>query len=234
LGFNFSENSMTIIERALQLLPPNAVIGLGSGHAAHAFVRALAERIRQAGLQVRGVPTSNDTAALAGELGVPLAGLADIEELDMTFDGADEVAPNLDLIEGYGRALVREKIVASSSRQLVILVGQEKLVPQLGARGKLPIEVNPFARPLCERRLTKLGLKPTLWAQDGRPLTTDNGNFILDCEVAAIANPAQLESELRSIPGVVGTGLFLGMASVVLVGHDTTFELVEERRTAKR
>ena len=178
------------------------------------------------------MPTSEETAALALQLGVPLVTLAEAGELDLTIDGADEVDPNLDLIKGYGRAMVREKIVAASSRRLIILVGQEKLVPRLGARGKLPVEVLPFALPLCQRRLRELGCRPVLWADGDRPLLTDNGNYILDCEVEPIAEPARLESDLRAIPGVVGTGLFLGMADTVLVGEGDEFRLAEERRRA--
>jgi ribose 5-phosphate isomerase A len=176
------------------------------------------------------VPTSDETARVATQHGVPLVDLNEAGELAVTVDGADEVDPDLDLIKGYGRALVREKIVAASSRQLVILVGNEKLVPRLGARGRLPVEVVPFAVPLCERRLARLGLRPVLWETGGRPGLTDNGNHILDCEVAAIADALQLEADVRAIPGVVGTGLFLGMADAVLVGDRADFRMTEERR----
>src|SRR5262249_42611317 len=121
-------------------------------------------------------------------------------------------------------------VVAASSRQLVILAGEEKLVPRLGARGKLPVEIIPFALPLCVRHLTGLGCRPVLWAQDGHPLATDNGNYILDCAIEPIADPPRLEGDIRAIPGVVGTGLFLGMADVVLIGDRNDFRLIEERR----
>lgn len=219
---------MTIYERALELVPDGATIGLGSGRAAWAFVRLLGEAVRAGRLSVRGVPTSAETARVATRHGVPLVGLAEVGELAVTVDGADEVDPNLDLIKGYGRALVREKVVAASSRRLVILVGEEKLVPHLGARGRLPIEVVPFAVPLCARRVAALGLRPSLWEEDGRPGETDNGNHILDCGTGPV--PARLEADLRATPGVVGTGLFLGMADTVLVGDDRDFRLIEERR----
>jgi ribose 5-phosphate isomerase A len=208
------------------------VIGLGSGRAAQAFVRGLGERLRSGDLRVRGVPTSEETAALARDLGVPLVTLADARTLDMTVDGADEVDPNLDLIKGYGRALVREKIVAASSRRLVILVGKEKLVPRLGTRGKLPVEVVPFALPLCEARLGELGCQPTLWKDGNRIQTTDNGNYVLDCAVGPIADPRQFENGIRAIPGVVGSGLFLGMSDIVLVGEGDGLGLTEEKRRA--
>src|SRR5262245_43034466 len=117
---------MTIVERALELLPPDSVIGLGSGRASQMFVRALGEQIRAGKMRVRGVPTSEETAELAANVGIALIHLADAGELAVTVDGADEVDPNLDLIKGYGRAMVREKIVAASSRKLIILVGEEK------------------------------------------------------------------------------------------------------------
>jgi ribose 5-phosphate isomerase A len=222
----------SIMERALEMVPDRSLVGLGSGRAAQAFVRELSEWNRAGRLSVRGVPTSEETAALARQLGVPLMTLAEARLLDLTIDGADEVDPNLDLIKGYGRAMVREKIVAASSRRLIILVGEEKLVPKLGTRGKLPVEVLPFALPLCERRLAELGCLPVLWTDGDRPGLTDNGNTILDCAVEAIADPAQLERELRAIPGVVGTGLFLGMADTVLVGEGPDFHLTLEKQRA--
>jgi ribose 5-phosphate isomerase A len=223
---------VTIYERALELVSDGAAIGLGSGRAAWAFVALLGERVRAGKLRVRGVPTSEATARIAEEHGVPLVNLGEAGELAVTVDGADEVDPNLDLIKGYGRALVREKVVAASSRQLVILVGEEKLGPKLGTRGRLPVEVVPFAVPLCQRRLAALGLRPALWEQDGRPGVTDNGNHILDCGTDPIADAARLEADVRAIPGVAGTGLFVGMADSILVGEGADFRLVGERRRA--
>lgn len=220
----------TILDRALELVPRNGRIGLGSGRAARAFVQALAVRLRSGFAIECAVATSKETEELAAGLGIPLGSLSAIDSLDVTFDGADEVDPKLDLIKGYGRALVREKVVAASSRSLVILVGEEKLVPALGARGRLPIEVVPFALPFCERHLTSLGLQPQADLRDGQLFVTDNGNHILDCHISAIPNPEQLEATLRAIPGVVGTGLFLNMASVVLVGSGAAMELKAELR----
>jgi ribose 5-phosphate isomerase A len=222
----------SIMERALEMVPNNSRVGLGSGRAAQAFVRALSGWIRAGRLSVEGVPTSEATAELARSLGVPLMTLAEAGVLDLTVDGADEVDPGLDLIKGYGRAMVREKIVAVSSRRLIILVGEQKLVPRLGTRGRLPVEVLPFALPLCQRRMAELGLQPILWAEGDRSLLTDNGNYILDCAVGPISEPARLEKALRAIPGVVGTGLFLGMADTVLVGEGSDFRLTLEKRRA--
>jgi ribose 5-phosphate isomerase A len=126
--------------------------------------------------------------------------------------------------------MVREKIVAASSRRLVILVGEEKLVPRLGSRGKLPVEITPFALPLCARRLAELGCRPVLDVRGNHPFLTDNGNHILDCEISPIPDASRLESDLRAVPGVVGTGLFLGMANTVLIGDRSDFRLIEEKR----
>jgi ribose 5-phosphate isomerase A len=224
---------MTIYERALEMVPNGCVLGLGSGRAAWAFVELLGQRIRAGRLQVRGVPTSEATARVAEKYGVPLVGLDEADDLAITVDGADEVDPHLELIKGYGRALLREKVVAASSRQLVILVGEEKLVPQLGTRGRLPVEVVPFATALCVRRLRNLGLRPSLWESDGRAAQTDNGNYILDCGLDAIVDATRLDSDLRAIPGVVGTGLFLEMADTILVGEGTGFRIKEEKRRAR-
>lgn len=221
---------MTIVDRALELVPNDSRLGLGSGHAAQAFIKALGERIRNGSLRVHGVPTSEETASLARQEGIPLLTLAEAGILDLTVDGADEVDPNLDLIKGYGRALVREKIVAASSRRLVILIGDEKLVPQLGTHGKLPVEVTPFALPLCERRLGELGCQPVPYRLGNSLFVTDNGNHILDCQIDPIPDSSKFEMEIRAIPGVVGTGLFLGMADSILIGDRNDFRMIEERR----
>ncbi len=217
---------MTIFERALQFVPDGATIGLGSGHAADQFIRVLGVRIKN-GMNVWGVPTSEASARVAQEAGIPLVELKSGMPLAVTVDGADEVDPQLDLIKGYGRALVREKIVAASSKKLVILIGPGKQVPVLGSRGKLPVEVVPFALPLCTQRLKDLGCEPVVYEVDGKVFMTDNGNAILDCRVGAILLPAEFEANVRAIPGVVGTGLFIGMADTVLVG-DSDFGLVTE------
>ncbi|MFN0017778.1 MAG: ribose-5-phosphate isomerase RpiA [Pirellulaceae bacterium] len=221
---------LTTISRALDLIPNHSRIGLGSGRAAQAFMQGLAERVRSGRLHVYGVGTSVETEHYAMQQDIPLLTLEQAGVLDVTVDGADEVDPDLNLIKGYGRALVREKVVAAASRQLIILVGEEKLVPHLGSRGKLPVEVVPFALPLCEMRLRELGCEPTLYRRNGEPFVTDNGNYILDCKIEPIADPAGLQAQLRGIPGVVDTGLFLKMADIVLVGNRNDFELIAEKR----
>jgi len=217
---------MTAAERALEMIEDGFLLGLGTGRAATEFVRLLGERIQQ-GLRVRGVSTSLATAELAARLEIPLVTLEEVGRLDVTVDGADEVDPQLDLIKGYGGALVREKIVAACSERLIILIGPEKLVQQLGERGRLPVEVVPFGMSLAGRCLGALGLTPQLRMHVGEPFVTDNRNYILDCGTRPISSPQELEREILSIPGVVGTGLFLGMTDTVLIqGADG----VEERR----
>jgi len=208
-----------LARRALGFVKDDTVVGLGAGRAATAFVRVLAARVRD-GFRVRGVPVSEATAELAEELGIPLVGLE--AEIDVTVDGADEVDPDLNLIKGYGGALLRERVVAAASRRQVILVERDKLVPRLGSRGRLPVEVVPFALPLCRRRLAALGLGPALRTAGERPFVTDNENVILDCVVGSIADPPGLERALRAVPGVVDTGLFLGTADTVLVADGTS------------
>jgi len=200
--------------RALALVRPGTIVGLGAGRASSAFIVALGARVRE-GLALRGVPASEQSAALAREAGIPLTGLE--EPLDLTVDGADEVAPGLDLVKGWGGALVRERIVAAASRRQVILVGADKLVDRLGAHGPVPVEVVPFALPLCRRRLEALGFRPALRTHGDRPFVTDNWNVILDCATGPLDDPRATERAIRAIPGVVDTGLFLGTAELVLV-----------------
>jgi len=226
------QNSSALAEAALDMVRDGFVVGLGSGRAATAFVRALGERVR-AGLGVRCVPTSDATANLAAELNIPLVSPDDIEGIDVTVDGADEVDPSLDLIKGLGGALVREKVVAAACRRLVILVGAEKLVSALGEHGVLPLEVVPFGLAWCRRRLAHLGYPAVPRQAAGKLFVTDNGNCILDCKVPVLRNPPAVEEVLRAIPGVVGTGLFLGMAHTFLLDDEGRIE-VRQRPSSMR
>ncbi len=210
--------------RAALLVEDGAKVGLGSGRAASAFIAALGALVER-GFSVAGVPTSEPSARLARSFGIPLIEIDEHLELDLTVDGADEVAPNLDLVKGRGAAFVRERIVAAASRRQVILVGAEKLVPALCARGGFPVEVIPLGRGLVMRRLRAIGLGPVerLDAEGAAPLVSVNGNLIFDCAVAAPLPDGgaarSLDAAVRAIPGVVDTGLFLGTAERVLVGH---------------
>jgi ribose 5-phosphate isomerase A len=200
---------------ALRYVKPGHTIGLGTGRAASAFIRALGA----SGISVRGVPTSKGAEELGRSVGIPIVTLAEAGKIDTDFDGADEVDARLNLIKGYGGALVREKIVVASSRRFVVLVGYEKMVKKLGGRGSLPVEVVPFGVTLVSAKIKAMGLKPHVREVDGQQFVTDNGNLILDCGVKTIANPARLDRELLAIPGVVGTGLFVAMADLVLVAE---------------
>src|SRR5689334_726348 len=198
-----------VAAHALDLVVDGTTIGLGTGRAAAAFIAALGARVRS-GLRVRGVPTSTASAHQARALGIPLVELDGDVELDLTVDGADEVAANLDLVKGWGGALVRERIVAAASRRQVILVGEEKLVRGLGERGRIPVEVIPLARGVVSRALARLGLAVTLrTGADSTALVTENGNVTLDCAPAGPLDAAaarDLECEVLSIAGVVDTG----------------------------
>jgi len=208
-------------EAALEDVRPGMKLGLGSGRTAEQFVRLLAERVR-GGLAVVGVPTSARTAELARAEGIPLATLDDEPVLDLVVDGADEVDPRLRLIKGGGGALLREKIVASASARMIIVADEGKLVDALGAF-PLPIEIVPFgATPIrlaIERMVARLGLSGSMaWRRAGAgPYVTDGGNHILDVSLGRIEDPERLAQELDSMPGVVEHGLFIGLASLVVV-----------------
>ena len=210
---------------ALEFVEPGMTLGLGTGRAASAFVEALGARVAE-GLEIIGVPTSEATAQLARELGIPLTTLDEAGRLDITFDGADEVDPALDLIKGYGAAMVREKVVAASSDRFVILIGPEKLVSAIGERGRLPIEVLPFGEALVHRELEALGLEASVRnGADGKTLVTDNGNRVLDAKLSSPLDAEALESAIVRLPGVLGTGFFLGMADAVLIGSGEDVEI---------
>jgi ribose 5-phosphate isomerase A len=212
-----STNLDALARHALRYVKTGQTIGLGTGRAASAFIRAVAE----AKLGIRGVPTSNASEQLARSLGIEVVDLREAPRIDADFDGADEVDPSLNMIKGLGGAMVREKIVAAASKTRVFLVTEEKLVRRLGARGNLPVEVIPCASSYVSREIAKLGLKPAVRKAAGAEYVSDNGNSVLDCAVEKISNPARLERSLLAIPGVVGTGLFIAMANVVLVMMNT-------------
>lgn len=219
-----------IAQKAVELIAPDMVVGLGTGAAATQFIEALGARVK-AGLKVRGIPTSDVSGNLAKQLGIPLVTFDDVEAIDVCVDGADEVDPNCDLIKGYGGALLREKVVAGFSRKFVVLVGpakdarQKKVVPALGTNGKLPVEVVTFALTPASRRIRALGLEPVLRLKDGKPYVTDNGGYILDCKTGPIKDAAALDRALHAIPGVSGTGLFIKMAHTVMIQEGDKVEV---------
>lgn len=201
---------------SLQYLHDGQIVGLGSGSTATIAIRLLAERVRD-GLKIHGIPTSVQSRDLALELGIPLTTFDECQEIDVTIDGADEFDPALNLIKGGGGAMLREKVVASASKQLVIVTDSSKQVPVLG-RFPLPVEVIGFAEPLVAKKISALGAAVARRSDSsGKPYTTDEGNHILDCRFGQITDPHALARSLSEMPGVVEHGLFVGMASVVLM-----------------
>src|SRR5688572_2055992 len=209
-------------EAALAYVRSGMVIGLGTGSTADFCLVALGAAIKSGKISgVRGVPTSRQSERRAQEVGIPLATLAECPSVDVTIDGADEIAPNLDLIKGLGGALLREKIVAQNSRKLIIIADGTKRVDVLGTKAPLPVEVAQFAHECHVPFLKSLGARPDLRrAGDGSMFITDNANCIYDCRFGGIPDARKLEAALLDRAGVVDCGLFLGMASMALVADD--------------
>jgi ribose 5-phosphate isomerase A len=204
-------------EAAAGLVEDGMVLGLGTGSTVRYTLDRLGKLVAD-GLDIVGVPTSTSTEKLALSLRIPLTSLEEHPELDLTIDGADEVSPSLDVIKGLGGALVREKIVAASSRRLIVVVDESKLVDRLGTKSPLPVEVVRFGSEATKARLAALGCDPAWRVAGGERLVSDNGNYILDCRMDGIDDPPALEARINSIPGVVENGLFLGMAEAAYVG----------------
>lgn len=214
---NQDEMKRQAAEAAVAEVEDGAVLGLGTGSTAAMAVEALGARMRE-GLRVVGIPTSERTAEQARGLGIPLATLAEHQRIDLTIDGADEVQTDtLDLIKGLGGALLREKIVAASSRRMTVIVDEAKLVGRLGERVRLPVEIVAFGWQATAARLRELGCDPALRG-GADPYRTDGGNLLLDCQVPPGIEPAELHARIKAVVGVVETGLFIGMASRVIVG----------------
>jgi ribose 5-phosphate isomerase A len=205
-------------ESAVAQVTDGLIVGLGSGSTAALALNALGRRVLE-GLRIVGIPTSERTAAQARALGIPLSNLEDHPQVDITIDGADEVEQeHLDLIKGRGGALLREKIIASASKKLVIIVHSDKLVSRLGVKEPVPIEIVPFGWQAAARRLSTLGAKPFLRRDpDGAPYRTDGGNYIVDCAFETIDSAESLAREIDHVVGVVEHGLFVGLTSEVHV-----------------
>jgi ribose 5-phosphate isomerase A len=216
------QSKQAAAEAAVGLVQSGMVVGLGTGSTAKLAVEALGKRVHD-GLNIVGIPTSDYTARQAQQLGIRIASLADHAEIDLTIDGADEIQlGTLDLIKGRGGALLHEKVIASSSRRLIIIADDTKLVDRLGAHFAVPVEVVQFEWQATERKLQKVGAQTTLRSgPDGKPFVTDSGNFILDCKFGPIEAPAALDQQLNGVVGVVEHGLFLKMTSQAIVaGRD--------------
>jgi ribose 5-phosphate isomerase A len=205
---------------ALSEIRDGMIVGLGSGSTAAIFIRELGKT----GLKVKGIPTSEESRRIAQEVGVPLTSFDEHRRIDITIDGADEVSPALDLIKGHGGALVREKIVAHASKRVVIIVDDSKLVERLGATRALPVEVIPFAAPLLLLQLKHSHLRE----KEGQLFRSDNGSAILDWNCGPIDDPAALEKELKTMTGVVDSGIFSGVASCVIVAGKEGIRKIEK------
>jgi|SRR5215471_6271346 len=217
--------------RAIEEVEDGMVLGLGTGSTAAFVVEGLGARVTR-GLKVVGIPTSERTAAHARRLGIPIATFAEHQRLDVTIDGADEVQlGTLDLIKGLGGALLREKIVASASDHLVIVVDQEKLVERLGEHTGVPVEVTQFGWQATAVALAKLGCVPERrYAAGEQPFITDGGNYILDCRFGPLADPRAIEKSIAMTVGAVESGLFVGRSSMVVVASTTGVEVLTPPR----
>lgn len=230
-----SESKRSAGRRAAEFIQSGQTVGLGTGSTVFFTLERLAERIREDGLSIRGVPTSIDTETKSREFGIPLVKLDEVDAIDVTVDGADEIDGAFQMIKGGGGALLREKVVASLSKRVVIVVGPEKVVDQLGRTFDLPVEVVPFARTVVQRRIRSLGFGgyPSLRMRkedESTAFLTDNGNEILDVHYPkTIEDAVALERALDEIPGVVESGLFIGLAHTLVVGESDGSATVHER-----
>ena len=217
---SLSELKKAAAEAAAAIVETGMIVGLGSGSTATLAVKAIGKRVAD-GLRIAGIPTSEQTAQLARELGIPLSSMAEHEQIDITIDGADEVElGTFNLIKGRGGALLREKIVASASARFAIVVDESKLVEQLAVRDAIPVEVVPFGWQATAKRLRQLGANPVprLLGDGQQFYITDGGHYILDCTFSAPPSIPALQRELDSVVGLVEHGLFLGMTTEVIVG----------------
>lgn len=204
--------------QAVEFVRSGMVVGLGTGSTAKHLLVALGEQVR-AGMTLRGVPTSQETAALARQLDIPLIDTENRWEIDVAIDGADQVDPHFNLIKGGGGALLKEKIVAASAKQFIVMVDHTKQVPVLGGSFPLPIEIIPFGWGSTARAIEALTKSPVvLRERNGAPFKTEAGNLIVDVHIDRIRQPGELETALNLIPGVVETGLFVGRTDVLIVG----------------
>lgn len=214
-------------ERSVEEVEDGMVLGLGSGTTAAFALQALAARIA-AGLRVTGIPASLRTAAMAQELEIPLTDFGEHRRIDLTIDGADQVERGtLSLIKGGGGALLREKIVASASARMIVIIDETKLADRLGGASRLPLEIVAFGWQTVLDRLAQMDLSPQLRLAGDQPFVTDGGNRIADCTIPPDADPQDLEDRLYRIVGVIEYGLFIGLASKVVVGHENAEEVIE-------
>lgn len=203
------------------------VIGLGTGRTASYAIRKIGGMVKS-GMEFTAIPTSAASSELAESLGIRISTLEEHSVIDVTIDGADEVDPSLNLVKGKGGALLREKIVADSTKQEIIVVDEGKLVRRLGEKEAVPVEVMRFGYLHTAGRLASLGCKAVTRQEGGSFFITDNGNYIVDCIFPLIEDPARLQERINTIPGVVDNGLFIGMASRAVVGGPTDVRILDK------
>lgn len=217
---------------AVEHVKDNFVVGLGSGTTASYAIEALGDRIKREKLRLLAVPTSYQAFLLAVKCGITITTLEEHTSIDLTIDGADQIDPKLNLIKGMGAALSREKIVASVSKLNITIADRKKKVSRLGENNHpIPIETLPFAIASVKQKIEKNGGTSTLREGKGKlgPVITDNGNAIIDAVFGVIENPEKLEKKLKMIPGVIETGLFIGLANIAYIGNASTVEKIEKK-----
>jgi ribose 5-phosphate isomerase A len=228
MSWNEEAKKKTALE-AVKHVKDGFIVGLGSGSTVTYTFQEIGKRIKNEDLRIFGVPTSYQAFMLATKYGIPTTTLDEHPELDLAIDGADQIDKNLNLIKGMGGALLREKIVATAAKQFIIVADESKMTDSLGKNQRVPIEVLPFAFSTVMSKIREMKGKPFLREGTDKvgPVITDNGNFIVDIDFGQIKNPKELEYRLKSIPGIIETGLFIGMADIAYIGTSTTVEILK-------
>jgi ribose 5-phosphate isomerase A len=222
---NSADPKKIAAERAVAFVEEGMTVGLGTGSTAYWAIQKIGVRVRE-GLNIKAVASSEKSAELATELGIPIISFDDVKQIDITIDGADEVDQEKSLIKGGGGALLREKIIAANSNRFIVVVDTSKMVGKLGAF-PLPIEIIPFASTLTIQKIRAFGCTVSLRMDKSKEYITDNGNLILDCKFGSIKDPSALNMQLHLIPGVVETGLFVGMNPTIIIGRpDGRIEII--------
>ncbi|MEW6129211.1 MAG: ribose-5-phosphate isomerase RpiA [Acidobacteriota bacterium] len=214
--------------RAVEFVKPSMIVGLGTGSTVFYALQEIGKLISN-GLEITGVATSIGTENLANELNIPLISFNEAETIDLVIDGADEIDPELNMIKGGGGALTREKLIALNAKQRIIIIDETKLVSRLGEKYRLPVEVLPFCWRPVSNQLVMLNCSPQLRRNSNSILETDNGNYILDCQFPGIDEAGELEREIKLISGIVESGLFIGLADIVVVAGATGVNLLYKK-----
>ncbi|AJD92228.1 ribose-5-phosphate isomerase [Jeotgalibacillus malaysiensis] len=218
-------------EKAAEFVKDGMVVGLGSGSTMYWAIKKLGDLVKE-GISIKGIPSSVRTADWAKEFGVPLTDFSEVQRIDLAIDGADEIDPAFGCIKGGGGSLLREKIVDAAADQFIVVADDSKLVSVLG-QFPLPVEVVPFGYEVVKEQIAGLGCEPVLRMKGDQPFITDNQNVILDCSFLEIKDPQKLHDQLKSLIGVVETGLFIHMADIVVAGRSTGVEILKKRKVTK-